>query len=199
MFLAAQICAINIYHQCQYAAALAPGCCLHASFHDPRSRQPQIQEWQQHPCELLGCAGRFSAPVSTVSCMTPSHNSPRTSSAAQETTQNLQKCHKLFKLQPHSGEAEQMQVDLSLGGKCSGDRKHVFHQGHAAPSDTPDPVPSPHGIATVPVAIPCEDGACIMVFPWSLMRPILPDSLGSSSSALGSLTSRLRTCPPSLS
>ena len=34
------------------SVALAPGCCLH----HPRAQQPQIREWQQKQCKLLGCA-----------------------------------------------------------------------------------------------------------------------------------------------
>ena len=93
----------DLRHQCQYAAALAPGCCLHPSF-------PQ---WRQN-CELLGCAGCFSAPVSTVSCMTLGRKSPRTSSEPQllrKPHRNLQKRHKLFRLKPRSGEAGRSQVD----------------------------------------------------------------------------------------
>ena len=55
----------------------AAGCCLRQIPHDPRSQQPQIQEWQPKRCQLLGSAGRFSAALAAGGCLRQIPHDPR--------------------------------------------------------------------------------------------------------------------------
>ena len=59
------------------SAALAPGCCLRHGLDDPRSQQPQIQEWQQKQSQLNGCAGHFSAALAPGCCLRQPLDDPR--------------------------------------------------------------------------------------------------------------------------
>ena len=58
-------------------AALAPGGCLRRPLRDPRSQQPQIQEWQQKHGQCFGCAARSSAALAPRCCLRHILDHPR--------------------------------------------------------------------------------------------------------------------------
>ena len=49
----------------------------HRTVHDPRSQQPQIQEWQHKHRQLLGCAARYSAGLAPGCRLLPNLECPR--------------------------------------------------------------------------------------------------------------------------